>query len=199
MSVPELLAEFAELTDVDIRACLASASQIGSWESGGAAMNAGEETIKATLDSSGQLQLSHPPRLRPGPVQVTIRVAAEGPPPGLADVIREIAAEQRSRGFPGRSEEDLRAEDEARLAEDDERDRELDAAPHGLTRGAMSAVLSGHGDRHLRRRGKPYQPATCAWAFGRATEPFYPLIPSDTALPTHFTSPRRWSLAVACF
>jgi hypothetical protein len=43
-------------------------------------------------------------------------------------VIREIAAEQRSRGFPGRSAEDLRAEEAERLAEDAERDQELAVA-----------------------------------------------------------------------
>jgi hypothetical protein len=88
-----------------------------------------EETIDATLDSNGQLRLSHQPRLPPGPVRVTICAAgASGPRRGLADVIREIAAEQRSRGFPGRSAAELRAEDDARLDEDAERDRELDAA-----------------------------------------------------------------------
>jgi hypothetical protein len=92
-------------------------------------MNVIEETIEATLDSNGQLRLTHQPRLPPGPVRVTIRaVAVVGPQRGLADVIREIAADQRSRGFPGRSAEDLRAEEEARLAEDAERERELDAA-----------------------------------------------------------------------
>src|SRR5208283_387270 len=91
-------------------------------------MNVIEETIEATLDSNGQLRLTHRPRLPPGPVRVTIRVAAAvGPQRGLADVIREIAAGQRSSGFPGRSAEDLRAAAE-RLAEDAERDRELDAA-----------------------------------------------------------------------
>lgn len=88
-----------------------------------------EETIDATLDPSGQLLLTHPSRLPPGPVQVTIRV---GPPVrqqrGLADVIREIAADQRARGFPGRSAEELRAEEDARLAEDAQRDEEMDAA-----------------------------------------------------------------------
>src|SRR5881628_1674504 len=78
-------------------------------------MNVIEETIEATLDSNGQLRLTHQPQLPPGPVRVTIRVAAGvGPRRGLADVIREIAAGQRSRGFPGRSAEDLRAEDAAR-------------------------------------------------------------------------------------
>ena len=77
-------------------------------------MNATEETIEATLDSNGELRLSHPPRLPPGSVRVTIRVAAAvGPERRLADVIREIAAEQRVRGFPRRSAEELRAEDDA--------------------------------------------------------------------------------------
>lgn len=85
-----------------------------------------EETILATLESNGPLIPTHQPRLPPGPVEVTIRVAAPtAPQRGLADVIREIAAEQRSRGFSGRSAADLRAEDEARQAEDAERDREL--------------------------------------------------------------------------
>lgn len=92
-------------------------------------MNIVEETIDAVLDSNGDLRLSHQPQVPPGPVSVTIRVAAAaGPRRGLADVIREIAAEQRSRGYPGRSAEDLRAEDDARMAEDIERDQELDAA-----------------------------------------------------------------------
>jgi hypothetical protein len=100
-------------------------------------MNLVEETIEATLDSNGELRLTHQPRLPPGPVRVTIRVAAAaGTQRGLADVIREMAAEQRSRGFPGRSAADLRAEDDARLAEDVERDRELDAARRGASPGA---------------------------------------------------------------
>jgi hypothetical protein len=92
-------------------------------------MNVTEETIDAVLDSNGELRLTHQPSLPPGPVRVTIRVAAEfAPKRGLADVTREIAAEQRSRGFLGRSADELRAEDDALQADDDERDRELDAA-----------------------------------------------------------------------
>ncbi len=90
-----------------------------------------EETIDATLDSNGQLSLSREPRLPSGPVQVTIRVNAGSPRRGLADVVREIAAEQRARGFVGRSEEEIAAERAANLAEDEERDRVLDAARHG--------------------------------------------------------------------
>jgi hypothetical protein len=96
---------------------------------GGLTMNVIEETIEATLDSNGQLRLTQQPRLPPGPVRVTIRVAATGRPQhGLADVVREIAAEQRSRGFLGRSAAELRAEDDARLVEDAERDWELETA-----------------------------------------------------------------------
>ena len=91
-------------------------------------MSATEETLDAMLDSSGQLRLSHPPQLAPGPVRVTIRAAPAGPRRGLADVIREIAAEQRSRGFPARPAAELHAKDQARLDEDAERDQELDAA-----------------------------------------------------------------------
>lgn len=99
-------------------------------------MNVIEETIDATLDSNGELRLSHQPRLPPGPVRVTIRIAASvAPQRGLADVIREIAAQRRSHGFPGRSSEDLRSEDDARQAEDAERDRELDAARRGSSSG----------------------------------------------------------------
>jgi hypothetical protein len=98
-------------------------------------MNLVEETIAATLDSNGQIRLSHQPAVQPGPVLVTIRVAPVGPRRGFADLIREIAAEQHSRDFPGRSAEEIRAEDEANLAEDAERDRELDAARGGVSPG----------------------------------------------------------------
>ena len=92
-------------------------------------MNLIEETIDATLESNGQLRLSHQPTLSPGPVRVTIRLASPARSQrGLADVIREIAGEQRSRNFPGRSADELRAEDEARMTEDAERDSEFDAA-----------------------------------------------------------------------
>jgi hypothetical protein len=95
-----------------------------------------EETIDAMLEPNGQLRLSQQPRLPPGPVRVTIRpAAAVGPRRGLADVIREIAAEQRARGFPGRSAAELRAEETARLDEDAERDRELDAARRAASPG----------------------------------------------------------------
>jgi hypothetical protein len=99
-------------------------------------VNVIEETIEATLDSNGQLRLTHQPRVPPGPVRVTIHVAAVvGPRRGMADVIQEIDAGQRLRGFPGRTAAELQADEEARQAEDDERDREQDAARHGASLG----------------------------------------------------------------
>ena len=89
-------------------------------------MSAIEETIEATLEPNGQLRLAHQPQLPAGPVSVTIRSSGTvHSKRGLADVVREIAAGQLARGFPGRAEEELRREDEARLAEGAERDREL--------------------------------------------------------------------------
>ena len=48
----------------------------------------------------------------------------------MADVIQEIDTDQRLRGFHGRTAAELQAEEEARQAEDDERDREQEAARH---------------------------------------------------------------------
>jgi hypothetical protein len=92
-------------------------------------MSVFEETIEATLDPNGQLILTHKPRVTPGPVQVTIRVAAAGNTHRrLADVVREIAEDQRARGFQGRSVAELSGDADAGLAEDAERDQELDSA-----------------------------------------------------------------------
>ena len=90
-------------------------------------MNVIEETIEATLDSNGQLRLTHQPRLPPGPVRVTIRVAAPvGPRRGMADVIQEIDADQRLRGFHGLTTEQLRQREAEIEAENDEYDREME-------------------------------------------------------------------------
>jgi hypothetical protein len=127
-------------------------------------MNVIEETIDATLESNGQLRLTHQPRLPPGPVRVTIRsVAAVGPRRGMADVIQEIDADQRLRGFHGRTAAELEAEEESRQAEDDERDREQDAArggsrgdcvlpvrSPGTARGPSQGRPAGRSDRHER-------------------------------------------------
>lgn len=91
-------------------------------------MDHNEETMDATIDANGNLSLSHQPRLPPGPVRVTIRSAATLPQRGLADVVREIAAEQRAQGFPGRSTQQLLAEEDEALEEDARRDLLLEGA-----------------------------------------------------------------------
>jgi hypothetical protein len=82
--------------------------------------------------------ITAPPSPQPddaqGDLGAWLEVDEVGPPQrGLADVIREIAADQRTRGFPGRSAEEMLVDDEARLNEDAERDRELEAARRGTS------------------------------------------------------------------
>jgi hypothetical protein len=89
-------------------------------------VNATVETIDATLDANGHLQLAHQPQLPPGPVTVTIRAAAPGSRRGLADVIREIRVDQIARGFTGLTAEQLRQREAEIEAENDEYDREME-------------------------------------------------------------------------
>ncbi len=90
-------------------------------------MNIIEETIEAILDSNGQLQLTQKPRMPPGPVQLTIRAtAATRPSRSLADVLREIRADQVARGFHGLTTEQLRQREAEVEAENDEYDREME-------------------------------------------------------------------------
>jgi hypothetical protein len=69
--------------------------------------------VQAGLDGDFPIQ---PPKEIPARVAIRA-VSASGPQRSLADLTRAIAAEQRSRGLPGRSAQDLRADD-ARLADD---------------------------------------------------------------------------------
>lgn len=90
-------------------------------------MSMSEETIDATLDANGQLHMTHTPQVPPGPVQVTIRVAAAvGRKRGLADVVREIRADQIARGFYGLTAEQLRQREVEIEAENDDYDREME-------------------------------------------------------------------------
>lgn len=78
-----------------------------------------EETIEATLESDGHLELNYKPQLAPGPVQVTIRSKSATPPQGgLAGLLRDIAAEQRARGFAGLSPAELHQFDKLRQSEE---------------------------------------------------------------------------------
>lgn len=92
-------------------------------------MDLTEEVIDATLEADGTLRLSQRPQVAPGPVRVTIRAAQPSQPQRtLADVLREIMAGQQARGFVGRSAEEIQADFEDALAEDEERDQALAAA-----------------------------------------------------------------------
>jgi len=91
-------------------------------------MSLTEEVIEAVLESDGSLRLSHAPLIPPGPVRVTISTLLPRPIRGLADALRDLAAEQRGRGYMGRTAEELKAEEELQAEEDEERDRELDTA-----------------------------------------------------------------------
>jgi hypothetical protein len=95
-------------------------------------MSQSEEIIDGTLEPDGTLRLSHSPQLPPGPVRVTIKTTTLAAPAlprrTIADVIRQIRAGQIARGFQGWTAEDLARWEAERAMEDEERDRELDAA-----------------------------------------------------------------------
>ncbi len=92
-------------------------------------MSLSEEVIDATLDPDGTLRLSHPPHVPPGPVRVTIQsVAPAAPRRTMADVFAEIDQDHRAAGFVGRTAQEIAAWEAEQQAEDEERDRELDAA-----------------------------------------------------------------------
>lgn len=66
--------------------------------------------MHGTIKPDGTLELNQNPNLPPGPVLVTVQPAAGGTSlPGLADVIDAIRQRQQSRGFPGRSAQEIDA------------------------------------------------------------------------------------------
>lgn len=91
-------------------------------------MDHAEETLGATVDASGQLHLSQPSRLPPGAVTVTIRPVSASAKRGLADVLQEIAADQRSRGYAGRATDEILADDASRQDDNERRDAQLTSA-----------------------------------------------------------------------
>ena len=101
-------------------------------------MTSTEEVLEAVLEPDGILRLLRRPQLQPGTARVTIRTSpAPSSPRGLADVLREIATDQRARGEAGRSAEELRAMAEDRAEDDEERDRELAAARRDFRPGGL--------------------------------------------------------------
>lgn len=81
-------------------------------------MNVTTEVIEGTLKPDGTLELDEKPSLGPGRVKVALQRAQAGTPgPGLADVLDEIHQGQQTRGFQGRSADEI--ETGLREGEDD--------------------------------------------------------------------------------
>jgi hypothetical protein len=87
-------------------------------------MDATPITVRGTVRPDGTLELDRSVSLPPGPVWVTIEpepsAAPERPHRGLIEVLDEIHASQRARGFKGSSAEEIDADEARRRAEDAE-------------------------------------------------------------------------------
>jgi hypothetical protein len=81
-----------------------------------------EAVVEGTLKPDGTLELDEKPNLSPGRVLVVVQSIPSPPAPkrGLVDVLDEIRATQRVRGYHGRTLEELQAEEQARRQEEDE-------------------------------------------------------------------------------
>jgi len=80
--------------------------------------------VMGTLKADGTLELDERPSLAPGRVRVAI-VPSRTPDAGrprqtISDVLDEIRTAQAARGYPGRSIEEMEADEAARRAEDEE-------------------------------------------------------------------------------
>ena len=84
-----------------------------------------EAVVEGTLQEDGTLVLDERPNLSPGRVLVVVQPLTESVPTrrGLVEVMDEIRASQRARGYQGRSLETMQAEEKARQEEDEEYDR----------------------------------------------------------------------------
>ncbi|QDV35686.1 hypothetical protein [Tautonia plasticadhaerens] len=85
--------------------------------------------IAGTLKPDGTLELDEKPNLAPGRVQVIVQPLSPSAPTGrgLVEVMDEIRANQRARGYQGRSLAEMQAEETARQEEDAEYERRWDA------------------------------------------------------------------------
>ena len=84
-------------------------------------MNA-TQVVEGNLKLDGTLELKGKLSLPPGQVRITVEsLAAPAPPSGdLIGVMDRIREAQTARGYGGRSLEEMRADETARSAEDDE-------------------------------------------------------------------------------
>ena len=84
-----------------------------------------ETIIEGTLKPDGTLELDQKPTLSPGRVQVIVQPLAKPARPirGLVEVMDDIRASQRARGYLGRSPDVARTEEKTRQEEDAEYDQ----------------------------------------------------------------------------
>jgi hypothetical protein len=97
-------------------------------------MSLTETVIEGTLKPDGTLELDQKPNLSPGRVQVIVQPLATPTPArrGLVEVMDDIRASQRARGYQGRTLESMQAEEKARQEEDAEYDQRCEQLWGGL-------------------------------------------------------------------
>jgi hypothetical protein len=87
-------------------------------------MNLNTAVVQGTLKDDGTLELDEKPALAPGRVQVTIRPipdpAVAQPRRTILDVLDEVHAAQKARGYRGRSIEEMEADEAERRTEEEE-------------------------------------------------------------------------------
>lgn len=83
--------------------------------------------VQGTLKPDGTLELDHKPSLAPGRVQVIVQPLAQpaAPKRGLANVIDEIRQAQLKRGYTGSTKEEMKMEEAARRAEEEDYDQRM--------------------------------------------------------------------------
>lgn len=97
-----------------------------------------ETVIEGTLRADGTLELDSKPNLPAGRVQVTVQplLKPSARARGLVEVMDEVRAGQRNRGYQGRTLEDMQAEEAAQKRENDEYDRQCEDLWDGPTASA---------------------------------------------------------------
>lgn len=78
--------------------------------------------VSGNLHADGSLDLDEKPNLPPGRVQVTLQILPEPPTAskGWWEALQQIKTDQARRGYVGRSQQEMEAEEAARRSEDDD-------------------------------------------------------------------------------
>lgn len=84
-------------------------------------MNVQAVTVEGTLQPDGTLQLDQKPSLSPGRVQVIVQpLAPKRTARGLSEVMNEVEAGQRGRGYLGRTIQEMQEEETTSREENDQ-------------------------------------------------------------------------------